>query len=297
MAEVFGIAAAALSVAGLFNNAIDLFERVQSGRNYETDYETCQLRLQIARLRLSRWGAAVNIENDARFAVLDPRDDAVRTTKHILEQLVSLFSVSYMQSGLCSPVEESGPTSPRVITDETEKLRSLNAAQTLYRRYRKKPSLSRRISWSLYKQKHFSRLLDDIQELLQGLETAFPPNKEYYRLMKDELDAFEDADSIRALSEAAAQTDEPLRLAAKERLYDRGNNNTVDAARVSGFANLKVGEQVLLSEEYSAQGEFGKTTNTIKTLDADGNSTILVGNTYGLHPMQINLLERISCHA
>ena len=47
MAELFGIVAGTLSVAGLFNNAVDCFEYIQLGRNFGTDYQTCRIRLDI----------------------------------------------------------------------------------------------------------------------------------------------------------------------------------------------------------------------------------------------------------
>jgi hypothetical protein len=98
MAEVFGIVAGSLSVAALFNNAVDCFEYIQLGRNFGTDYQTCQLRLDIARLRLSRWGTAVDIGNSPDFAVVDPSTDEARTAKRTLEQLLKLFRNAYTQS-------------------------------------------------------------------------------------------------------------------------------------------------------------------------------------------------------
>lgn len=58
MAEVFGIIAATYSIV------IDVFDHVQSGRNFRRDYETNQLRLRLVELRLLRWGAAVDIHNE-----------------------------------------------------------------------------------------------------------------------------------------------------------------------------------------------------------------------------------------
>lgn len=67
MAEPFSIVAGALSVAALFNNCVDCFEYIQLGRSFGHDYERCQLRLDIAKTRLGRWGEAVKINDDPRF--------------------------------------------------------------------------------------------------------------------------------------------------------------------------------------------------------------------------------------
>lgn len=53
IAEVFGVMSGALSIAALFNNAVECFEDVQLGRHFAADFQSCQLRLDTARLRLS----------------------------------------------------------------------------------------------------------------------------------------------------------------------------------------------------------------------------------------------------
>ena len=54
--EPAGLAVDALAIAGLFNNALDYFEYVQIGRNFGQGYQISLLKLDTARLRLSRWG-------------------------------------------------------------------------------------------------------------------------------------------------------------------------------------------------------------------------------------------------
>jgi hypothetical protein len=80
MAEVFGVIASALSVAALFNNCVDCFEFIQLGRRFGSDYERCQLRLDIAKTRLGRWGEAVKVNEDARFYSDSPTDKSVQLT-------------------------------------------------------------------------------------------------------------------------------------------------------------------------------------------------------------------------
>lgn len=54
MAEIFGTIAGALSVAALFNDCVECFEYIQLGRHFGRDYETYQLKLDIAMTRLAR---------------------------------------------------------------------------------------------------------------------------------------------------------------------------------------------------------------------------------------------------
>ena len=75
MAEPFGIVAGAIGLATTFTACIDCFEYIQFGRHFGRDFQTDQLALSCARLRLTRWGESVNIYDDPRLG----RPDATAT--------------------------------------------------------------------------------------------------------------------------------------------------------------------------------------------------------------------------
>jgi len=62
--EPAGLTVGVVALAGLFNNAVDCFEYVQLGRNFGKNFQTSLLRLDNARLRLSRWGQSVGLSGD-----------------------------------------------------------------------------------------------------------------------------------------------------------------------------------------------------------------------------------------
>jgi len=62
--EPAGLTAGILGLAGLFNNAVDCFEYVQLGREFGRDYQTNLLKLDDARLRLSRWGQSMELSGE-----------------------------------------------------------------------------------------------------------------------------------------------------------------------------------------------------------------------------------------
>ncbi|KAK8093428.1 hypothetical protein PG997_000113 [Apiospora hydei] len=93
MAEIFGIVAGALSVAALFDNCVDSFEYIQLGRHFGRDFERCQLKLDVARIRLGRWGSAVKINKDPRFDIVTPLDKKSQNVRAILEEIKQLFQV------------------------------------------------------------------------------------------------------------------------------------------------------------------------------------------------------------
>lgn len=65
--EFLGATACGISVAAVFNNCVTCFEYIQRGRHFSDDFERCQLKLDIARGRLARWGQVVDIANNPTF--------------------------------------------------------------------------------------------------------------------------------------------------------------------------------------------------------------------------------------
>jgi len=51
-----------VSLKGLFNNAGDSYEYIRIGQHYARDFETNQTKLDLSRLQLSRWGAALGLD-------------------------------------------------------------------------------------------------------------------------------------------------------------------------------------------------------------------------------------------
>ncbi|KAM6483566.1 prion-inhibition and propagation-domain-containing protein [Trichoderma sp. SZMC 28011] len=71
----FGIAIGETSVAARFSNCIGTFEYIHLGRNLGEDYERYQLKVDVAELRLGRWGETVGVNSDIRFASLIVHDN------------------------------------------------------------------------------------------------------------------------------------------------------------------------------------------------------------------------------
>lgn len=96
MTEIFGATAAALGVAGLFNNCVACFEYIQLGRHFGEDFERCQLKLDLARNRLGRWGQMVDIGNNPVFQSDD--DETSRQAHRILGHIINQLSLAYDKS-------------------------------------------------------------------------------------------------------------------------------------------------------------------------------------------------------
>jgi hypothetical protein len=82
------LALGAISVAGLFNNALECFQLVRIGQNFERDIEIYQTMLNLLALRLSQWGEAVGInKNDTSFF----SDVDTATARNTLQKILDLF--------------------------------------------------------------------------------------------------------------------------------------------------------------------------------------------------------------
>ncbi|KAF2669809.1 hypothetical protein BT63DRAFT_423801 [Microthyrium microscopicum] len=89
---VMDAAGIALGALGVFNDAIEWFEWIQLGRGFEKSSEINHLKLQIAQLRLSRWGKSINIDTDDQ-ATLESKLGAenVLVAKKIMTEIGELF--------------------------------------------------------------------------------------------------------------------------------------------------------------------------------------------------------------
>jgi hypothetical protein len=73
MAEVAGLVVGGFALASLFDTAVNCFDLVYLGRNFDRDFTTCQFRLEDARTQLYRWGTAVGVKDqESALRVLGP---------------------------------------------------------------------------------------------------------------------------------------------------------------------------------------------------------------------------------
>jgi tetratricopeptide (TPR) repeat protein len=188
MAEAVGLA---FGILGAFNDAVQCFEYVQVARNFDQDFQTAILKLDISKLRLSRWGRSVGldrVEKDMQSLpeVVGAQDDYEKA-KEFLEQIVELFKDAETQSSKLKPAGEASSAHDPVgdLDEATLSLHKKLAALSLKRFNPGK--LWKRTKWALYKEKYFSRLIQDITELVNGLIDLFPTARpEQLRLCKEE---------------------------------------------------------------------------------------------------------------
>lgn len=92
MAEPFGIAVGAVSVTHVFIACLDCFDYLQLGRHFGRDLQTSLLALECAKLRLTRWGEAVNVKDDPKLGRPDATASDIQIARKAFHQILVLFA-------------------------------------------------------------------------------------------------------------------------------------------------------------------------------------------------------------
>jgi len=102
--ESVGFAIGVAGLAGVFTACVDCFEYVQLGRQFGQDYEKCLLKLDAAKVGMSRWGAAMGLGPDPYLKQqISASDNEIRLAQSLLEQILDSFSSYLSSSCLSSP--------------------------------------------------------------------------------------------------------------------------------------------------------------------------------------------------
>lgn len=122
MAEVMGLVASGMTLAGLFKICIEAFDMIQTGRHQEVDLKKLMLRLNIEKCRLYTWGQAMGLtetinQNGTRPLDLCQFQDIVREA---LETVFQLFNNTHKikETYGCRPFTEQDATQLRLAATE-----------------------------------------------------------------------------------------------------------------------------------------------------------------------------------
>ncbi|KAI9854174.1 MAG: hypothetical protein M1813_001344 [Trichoglossum hirsutum] len=273
MAEPFGIAAGAISIAAAFTACVDCFGYVQLGRRFGRDFQTDLLALNCARLRLTRWGQAVNIYEDPNLGRPDAKPAGIQTAKDTLLQILVLFantekiSKKYKLNAKAEDdlsILEPDNMDPAVMVIN-------NKMRELAIRRQRGSSVLKTASWALYHRSELKELIVDITSLINNIETLFPVPQSQVALVREETAQIEDEKSLNLVESAAQDVDSLLQTAAKEAITGHQYLNVV----IKGKAQT--------GDAFSSDWK-GKVIGASHTYDAvkvDKEGKAMIGNKYG----------------
>ncbi|KAF7671062.1 hypothetical protein GT037_010843 [Alternaria burnsii] len=155
------------------------FEFVQLGRTFGKDFQTSQLKLDSARLRLSRWGKSLSLDDDVRDTVsLQGRFRSEANVKHaeaLLGQIVELFAEAEGVSNRYRGRTEPQDSSLAVYDPQT------NLDPAIAKLHEK----MRQLAIERQNRSGFRRLIEDITELVNDLDNLFPATQQSQRKLCD----------------------------------------------------------------------------------------------------------------
>ncbi|KAL6901589.1 prion-inhibition and propagation domain-containing protein [Trichoderma evansii] len=283
MSEIFNIATGALSVVVLFNNCVQAFEYIQLGRHFGQDFERYQLKLDVAKTRLGRWGEAVGINRDERFTSTSTTDDAVKDALGILGDIGHCFRAAQDKS-----IRYAGRADKQDLTVcDTSDMNPIfqrlhNRFKEIARRRQKSTDIIKKTAWALYDGKSFENIVNQILSWIDELEKLFPiQTTTFQRLAETEIEEVNDEPSLKTLKDAADGVDPALEQALERKVASIEVNNSVRNVTMEDGARFHVGN--VFSETVLQRKMLIKdrTNNSIEQVSAKNDARIRVGNVYG----------------
>lgn len=217
-----GLGVGILALAGVFNNAVDCFEYVQLGRDFGKNFQTSMLKLENARLILSRWGQAIGLSGDLeevqslQAASISTEDK--RRAEELLGQILSLFKTARRVSMEFESRTNSNDSRLILLDEHTymdpcgqsvhQKMRGIS------KRRQNRTSIWKKTKWALYEEKHLKKLIEDIIELVNMLVHMFSAVlQKQQNLCELEISEIGVDGSISVLKDIAASQDKDLEAA------------------------------------------------------------------------------------
>ncbi|KAF7178169.1 hypothetical protein CNMCM7691_006841 [Aspergillus felis] len=172
----------------LFNDAVKSFDYIQMGANFGKSFQTSLLKLDVVRLRLTRWGQSVGLAKmddvkSLQMTKLTPKDR--EEVQGFLDQILELFADAEAASKRFRTRNAAVP-----VLDPAKELDSVSASlhqkmEDLAKKRQGKSELEQD-EWTMYHEKNFTRLIEDISVLVDGLVDLFPGIQEEQRKFCEE---------------------------------------------------------------------------------------------------------------
>lgn len=281
MAEVFGAVAGAIGIAALFNNCIDCFDYIQISRHFGEDFSKYQLRLDVAKCRLSRWGAAINVNSDPRFSNNASNDQTTTLAETLLGEIVARFESAQKSSLLYKTVsrdQEMQVCSEADLGAVPQRLHSHLRTLTMHRQNR--VGLTKKAYWAIYDKNKMGRMIDDIFDLINDLEKVFPATPQATsRLAEMEIQEVNDQQGLMMIQDTAQDLDPILADTTKRKLQEITGQNT--ARCISGKGRTNIGHTFVNDSFVQSKGFCDSTFNHVDEINLDETARVNIGNTYG----------------
>jgi len=276
MAEAAGLVVGAVGLTAIFTTCIDCFEYVQLGRNFGKDYQRSLLKLDIAKLRLSRWADAVDeSRNQYQVSVGTPAE--AEKVKETLGEIVACFADAEKVSQRFKTKSNNAIRLQvyDVDTDLEPDLRTMHdKMRDLALKRQRRSTVRQKAAWALYEKKHFDRLISDVVELVNGLVQLFPATQQRQNeLVVEEVQEIRSQPALPEI-EAAAKDVDSLLVYSVQRVLAAQGSHKITNNMVTGDADAQYGDQYARGAQHIGPGHI------IDGNTASGKAKAQYGNRY-----------------
>lgn len=256
MAETAGLIIGAVSLTAIFTTCVDCFEYIQLGRNFGKDYQRSLLKLDIAKLRLSRWANAVNESHD-RYQVPVGTPAEAQKVEELLGEIMVCFEDAARVSERFK-TKSGNPTGLQVAYTDNEMEPSLQAMHEKMRdlalRRQRRSGFRQKTAWVLFEKKPFDRLISDVTELVEQLIQLFPATQPRQReLVVEEIREIEAQPALTEVKTAAEGIDTLLVSSIQQTLAAQGSHN-FNKSTVTDEADAQFGDQYAREAQNTGAG-------------------------------------------
>ncbi|KAK3937352.1 prion-inhibition and propagation-domain-containing protein [Diplogelasinospora grovesii] len=280
MAETFGVIAGAMSIAALSTSCVECFDYIQIGRRCGEDFQTELLTLRFLKLRLSRWGAAVQVYDDPPppLATAD-----LELAKDTLGQILALFDETekvsrkfYPEAKRDENIVEIEPKFVALHSKITSLIGKRLTGLTVTKR--------QRIKWVLHDRERLSNLTQSVTKLLHNLEQEFPAPEAQTALAKAEaseiIESITDSEQKQPILYLVGEVATGVDRLFRDELAGLTAKNTIGHIVCTGDAKIRDGD--FYSNPWRGVKEVPQSGSmSIKSIHASGNSRVMNGHTYG----------------
>jgi Prion-inhibition and propagation len=288
---VFGVA----GLLGTFTACVDCFDFVRVGRSLGPDYQTAVIKLDVVRLRFTRWGAAAGIaQGDESTATVQLKsrlaspDEDFETIKRLLGEILRLFQESEKTSKKLALKDPAAETRADGIEDKT--IHNLHEAmRNLALRRQKRSTLSQKMSWALHRKRDLNNLIEDLTELVSLLVELAPmkPQQELCRTELAEIDTDQNVavlDDVlhEPIGENSTNIDDLLQEQVTETIRQRRGTMTTAVwkrSKVGDGSNVRQGNNVASDYRGEIPDQEGK--YVVEDSELGKNVVFHQGNNYG----------------
>ena len=297
--EPVGLTLGVAGLVGTFTACVDCFENVRIGRSFGEDYQTSIIKLDLVRLRFTRWGQSVGInEGDESLAVQRLKDAVAAPEKDFtlvkmtLGQILRLFkTVEENSSRLAMKASKAPTVTTDDMTTENGTIRALHESmRNLAVQRQKRSSTLQKVSWALFRKREFAELVANLTNLVSELVELAPAMSQQQQLCKQEMTQISnDRDLVllhdilqQPVNDDAVSLDEHLRDAVTEAIKERkGTMTTASWKRSRAGDGLKIQQGDRIADNYQGQVLDRPTAFVVEDSEFGLNVDFHQGNRYG----------------